>query len=389
LKPKRNELLREVQKNFGDKKTPFLVLSLKEIEKNYIRLKKEMPFAEIYYAVKANPHLDVLSLLDRKGANFDVATIYEFNDLLSIGVSPKKISFGNTIKKHEDIKYFYDKGVRLFATDSISDLKKIARNAPGSNVFFRLSVRGAGADWKLSKKFGAHSDMIIELAQEARKLKLIPYGLSFHVGSQQRDVEQWDEALSECRYIFEELDKKGIHLQMINLGGGLPSEYLVPTPSLSFYAIKIASYLKNHFGKKMPRILIEPGRYMAGSAGILATEVVLISKKSESMPYEWMYIDAGIYQGLDECMGEAIRYPIKTDCRSNNKIEFVICGPTCDSHDILYEKNRYKLPSNLREGSRLYFINTGAYTFQVSSVGFNGFPPLKVYILENEKIKKK
>ncbi|MFH1396218.1 MAG: type III PLP-dependent enzyme [archaeon] len=377
-----NQFFKKVKKFSKNKETPFLVLSLKEVENNYNALQKGMPFADIYYAIKANPHPSILSLLDKKGSNFDVATIFEFKELLKLGVSPKKISFGNTIKKHDDIAFFYKKGVRLFVSDSISDLKKIARYAPGSNVFFRLAVDGTGADWDLSRKFGAHPDIIINLAKEAKKMKLNPYGLSFHVGSQQRDVEQWDQSLAQCKYIFDMLKKNDIDLKMINLGGGLPSEYLTPTPNLRFYCKRIKSYLKTHFGANLPKIIIEPGRYMAGTAGIIVTEVVLISKKSESLPYEWLYIDAGIYQGLDECINESLRYQIVTDKKSKHLSEFIIAGPTCDSHDILYEKGMYKLSSSIREGSKIYFLTAGAYTYQVSSIGFNGFPPLKVYILE-------
>ena len=382
---KKNQLLKDVKKYSAHLPTPFLVLDLDQVKKNYDTLQRQLPFAKIYYAVKANPHKEVLSVLNEQGSNFDVATIYEFKDLIKLGVTADRISFGNTIKKHEDIAFFYKKGVRLFVTDSTSDLRKIARYAPKSKVFFRLLVDGIGADWELSKKFGAHHDLIIKLAKEARELDLIPYGLSFHVGSQQRDVEQWDNALSKCKSIFEILQKSKIHLKMINLGGGLPSQYLVPTPSLNHYCKKIKGYLKKHFGKEFPKIFIEPGRYMVGDSGIIVTETILISKKSESVSHKWLYVDAGIYQGLDECIEESLKYPIETEKKSLHKTEYIIAGPTCDSHDILYEKKRYKLSSNIKEGSRIYFLSTGAYSYQVSSVGFNGFPPLKVYILEDLK----
>lgn len=378
----KNRFLKEVKHFSKNKKTPFLVLSLKEVAKNYSELQKEMPFATIYYAVKANPHPKVISLLNKKGSNFDVATIYEFKELLKIGVPANKVSFGNTIKKSQDIAYFYRKWVRLFVTDFTSDLKKIAINAPSSNVFFRILVDGIGADWELSKKFGAHPEKIILLAKEAKKLGLNPYGLSFHVGSQQRDVGQWDSALSQCEYIFDSLKKEGIELKMINLGGGLPSQYLILTPKLKYYCKRIKSYLKNHFGDSLPQIFIEPGRYMVGSAGILVTEVILISKKFRSAPFKWLYLDAGLYQGLDECINESLEYPIETSKKSLSRTKFVIAGPTCDSHDILYEKKKYSLPSNIKEWSKIYFLTAGAYTYQVSSIGFNGFPPLKVYVID-------
>ncbi len=364
------------------KQTPFLILDPTIVDKNLKALQKNLPFADVFYALKANPHPSIVSLLARKGCDFDIASRYELDDLLKLKVRPERISFGNTIKKVEDIRYFYKKGVRMFATDSHSDLLKIIKHAPGSKVFFRLLVDGEGADWPLSRKFGAHPDIIRELAHHAKKSGLIPYGLSFHVGSQQHDVEQWDQAIAQCKYIFERLAKEGTTLQMLNLGGGLPSTYLTDSPSIEYYCKKITASLRFHFGKNMPRILIEPGRYMVGTCGVLVSEVMLIAKKSKSMGCEWMYLDAGVWNGLDECSGEAIKYPILTDSTSTRMKEFVLAGPTCDSHDILYEHFRYTLPASVKEGDRLYFLSTGAYTWQVSSVGFNGFPPLKVYVLK-------
>lgn len=366
-----------------NKKTPFLILDTDRVKKNYRTLSKSLKRAKIFYAVKANPHEKVLKVLASEGSNFDVASKDELELLLKLKIKPERISFGNTIKKDEDITYFYKKGVRLFATDSINDLKKIAKNAKGSKVYFRLLVDGLWSDWPLSKKFGAHSDVILKLAKEAKKLGVVPYGLSFHVGSQQRDVMQWDQAISQCRYIFEELENIGIKLEMLNLGGGFPSEYLVPTNDIRYYCKKIDSYLKTHFNNNLPTIYVEPGRFLVGNAGIIVSEVVLISKKSDSLNHEWMYIDAGIYQGLDECAGEAIKYPILTDAKGSNEKSFVLAGPTCDSQDILYESERYSFPSSIKENDRLYFLSTGAYTYQLSAVSFNGFPPLKVYVVKN------
>jgi ornithine decarboxylase len=213
-------------------KTPFLALDMGIIEKNYDDLVRNFSYARIFYAVKANPSDSVLKLLMRKGSNFDIATVFELDQLLALGVHPEKISYGNTIKKEDDIRYAYEKGIRLFVTDSESDMMKISRQAPGSKVFFRLLISCEGADWPLSKKFGAHPDVVYDLALKAKNLGLVPYGLSFHVGSQQRDVGQWDNAISMCKYLFTSLKEKGVELKMINLGGGLPSNYMQPTPLL-------------------------------------------------------------------------------------------------------------------------------------------------------------
>ena len=147
----------------------------------------------------------------------------ELDQLIKLGIEPDRISYGNTIKKERDIRYFYECGVRLFVTDSEQDLRKIAVHAPGSKVFFRLLTEGKGADWPLSRKFGSHPDMTYSLAILARDLGLEPYGLSFHVGSQQRDIGAWDDAISKCTYLFQSLKKdQNISLKMINMGGGFP-----------------------------------------------------------------------------------------------------------------------------------------------------------------------
>lgn len=364
-----------------DKETPFLIVDLKKVEEKYDELLDSLPFAKIYYAVKANPLEQVLRMLVQKGSCFDIASIYELDHILALGASPDRISYGNTIKKARNIAYAYSKGVRLFATDSESDLRKLAKNAPGARVFFRILTDGSGADWPLSRKFGAHPDTIFKLILLAAKLGLEPYGISFHVGSQQRDIGQWDNAISACKYLFDCAEAEGITLKMLNLGGGFPATYISPTHETSVYAAEIIRFLKEDFGEKLPEIILEPGRFMAGDAGVLVTEVVLISKKSEANQYSWVYLDAGKFGGLIETLDESIKYPIYSEKKGPVQ-ETILAGPTCDSMDILYENEKYALPASLEEGDRLYFFTTGAYTQTYSSVCFNGFPPLKAYVLE-------
>ncbi len=363
------------------KSTPFLVLDLKKVEEKYDDLLGAMPFAKIYYAVKANPLEQVVRMLVKKGSSFDIASVFELDHIMSLGASPDRVSYGNTIKKARDIAYAYSKGVRLFATDSESDLRKIASNAPGSRVFFRILTDGSGADWPLSRKFGAHPDTIYKLIQLAAELDLEPYGISFHVGSQQRDIGQWDNAISICKYLFDSAKSEGITLKMLNLGGGFPATYISPTHETSVYATEIIRFLKEDFGEELPEIILEPGRFMAGDAGVLVSEIVLISKKSEANQYSWVYLDAGKFGGLIETLDEAIKYPIYTE-KTGPTQETILAGPTCDSMDILYENEKYSLPASLEEGDRLYFFTTGAYTQTYSSVCFNGFPPLKAFVLE-------
>lgn len=365
-----------------DKETPFLVIDLARIGQKYDELRDTMPFASIYYAVKANPHEAVIRMLVERGSSFDIASVYELDHVLALGASPERLSFGNTIKKAKDIAYAYSRGVRLFATDSESDLRKLAENAPGSKVFFRILTDGRGADWPLSRKFGAHPDTIYKLILAARDMGLVPWGVSFHVGSQQRDIGQWDHAISTCRYLFDGAAANGIKLKMVNLGGGFPAKYISPTHDTSVYGAEITRFLRDDFGEDLPEVILEPGRYMAGDAGVLITEVVLISRKSEANQYSWVYLDAGKFGGLIETLDESIKYPIYTE-RTGPAQECILAGPTCDSMDILYENEKYALPVALEEGDRLYFFTAGAYTQSYSSVGFNGFPPLRAYALED------
>jgi len=364
------------------KETPFLVVDTKMIDGAYDELTSAFPIAKIFYAVKANPAPEVISLLRDKGANFDIASIYELDRVLELGITPDRISYGNTIKKSRDIRYFYERGVRLFATDSEDDLRNIAKAAPGSKVYARVLTEGTHtADWPLSRKFGCQNDMAMDLMVLARDLGLEPYGISFHVGSQQRDIGAWDAAIAKVSNIFERLrDEDGIKLKMINMGGGFPGNYIMRAHDLHTYAEEITRFLREDFGDDMPEIILEPGRSLVANAGILVSEVVLISRKARKTLHRWVFTDVGKFSGLIETMDESIKYPIYVE--KNGELEdVIIAGPTCDSADIMYEDTKVPLPLNLAIGDRLYWFSTGAYTTSYSAVEFNGFPPLKGYYI--------
>ena len=367
-----------------DKETPFLIIDLKKVGKKYVALRKNMPFAKVYYAVKANPANEVVQLLAKKGSNFDVASIFEIKQLLGLGIPAERMSYGNTIKKEEHIKFAFEQGIRLFATDCIADLRKIARSAPGSKVLVRLLLDNTGADWPLSRKFGTHPDVAFRLLLEAKKLDLIPYGISFHVGSQQRDIGQWDTAISLCKYLFDELAKEGIDLKAINLGGGFPANYILPTPEVKKYAETIELFLKEDFGQERPEVIIEPGRYLTGDSGVIVSEVIHVAKRSAADAHSWVYLDIGKFGGLIETLDESIKYPflVSGHARIEETMPVILAGPTCDSFDILYEKFKYNFPKSTKEGDKVYILTTGAYTQSYSSVGFNGFPPLRSYFLK-------
>jgi len=322
----------------------------------------------------------VLELLKNKGSNFDIASIYELEKVMALGVKPEQISFGNTIKKARHIRAFYEKGVRLYATDSEADLRNIAKAAPGSKIYVRILTEGSTtADWPLSRKFGCQTDMAMDLLVLAKELGLEPYGISFHVGSQQRDIGAWDAAIAKVKVIFERLkEEDNITLKMINMGGGFPANYITKTNTLKTYAEEITRFLQEDFGDELPEIILEPGRSLIANAGILVSEVVLVSRKSHTALERWVYTDVGKFSGLIETMDESIKFPIWTE-KQGELEDAVIAGPTCDSADIMYENYKYGLPLNLAIGDRMYWLSTGAYTTSYSAIEFNGFPPLEAF----------
>jgi ornithine decarboxylase len=221
--------------------------------------------------------------------------------------------------------------------------------------------------------------MAVDVLEHALKAGLEPVGVSFHVGSQQRNQHAWDRALASAAAVFRECGERGMNLTMVNLGGGFPTKYTKNVPSVKTYGNAIFKALRKHFGNRIPETIIEPGRGMVGGAGVIEAEVVLVSKKSEEDDVRWVYLDIGKFGGLAETMDESIRYPIKTPRDGAETAPCVLAGPTCDSMDVLYEKEPYLLPVSLEIGDKVLIEGTGAYTATYSSVAFNGFSPLKTY----------
>ncbi len=361
--------------------TPCLVVDLDEVANNYRRLKDAMPMAEIYYAVKANPAGPVLQTLHSLGSSFDAASIAEIDRCLAAGASPASISYGSTIKKQGDIATAYGLGVRIFGFDCENELAKLAIAAPGSKVYCRVLVENAGAAWPLAKKFGCSVEMAVDLMVAAKEKGLVPHGISFHVGSQQTDTVQWDAAIAKAAMIFTDLREKSIEPEVLNLGGGFPTRYRDDVPEYRQIANAIHDSMQRHFGNRQPALMLEPGRCIPGSAGVIRSEVILVSKRSYDTDVRWVYLDVGKFGGLAETMDEAIQYPIRTPHDGGPEGPVMIAGPTCDGADVLYEKAGYKLPLALKEGDHVDLMAAGAYTASYASIGFNGIPPLMEYYI--------
>ena len=356
--------------------TPCLVVDVDRVEERYRALNAALPLARIYYAVKANPAPPVLERLVSLGSSFDAASWEEVSLCLQAGAGATSISFGNTIKKVSAIVQAHAAGVSMFAFDCDEELEKLAEHAPGSRVYCRILVENGGADWPLSRKFGTSIDHARALMLRARELGLDPYGLSFHVGSQQTRTEAYEAAIGRVGMLFTDLARQGLDIRMVNLGGGFPTRYRDDVPEIDQFALAISRAMTGAFGNALPEMVVEPGRFIVGDAGVVSSEVVLVSRRGSQTDTRWVYLDIGRFGGLAETEGESIKYCFRTPHDGGRTGPVAIAGPTCDGADILYEHSGYRLPLDLRSGERVELLSTGAYVSTYCSTRFNGFAPL-------------
>ncbi|MGO3517990.1 MAG: type III PLP-dependent enzyme [Acetobacter cibinongensis] len=368
----------KIARFFAEQKpaTPCLVVDVDQVEARYLALNSALPQARIYYAVKANPAMPILTRLVGLGSSFDAASWEEVSMCLQAGAEPEDISFGNTVKKVSAIQAAYRAGVRMYVFDSLEELEKLAAHAPGSRVYCRLLVDNDGAEWPLSRKFGTTLESARDLMLKAREFGLDPYGLSFHVGSQQLSADAYEVAIGRVAALFTDLAAAGLDLRMINLGGGFPVKYRDDVPEIDHFARAISHAMTEHFGNALPEMLVEPGRFIVGAAGVVRSEVVLVSRRGREDGPRWVYLDIGRFGGLAETEGESIRYAIRTDRDGTATGPVAIAGPTCDGADIMYEKTAYELPLSLQSGEQIDLCSTGAYVSTYCSTRFNGFQPL-------------
>ncbi|WP_227284397.1 type III PLP-dependent enzyme [Boseongicola sp. H5] len=359
---------------------PTLVLDIDRVEAQYHALAAGLSSADIHYAVKANPARQIIERLVALGSHFDAASRGEIELCLSLGADPAQISFGNTVKRASDIAFAHQAGIGIFAADAEEELEKIAENAPGAQVYIRLIVEASGADWPLTRKFGTSRDKAVRLMNMARDLGLAPVGVSFHVGSQTRKPEMWADTLDQVAAIWAEALDAGHDLSLLNIGGGFPAFYGDEIAHPTDYAATVMQMVRARFGDA-PRVMAEPGRGLVAEAGVIAAEVLLVSRKSDDDLCRWVFLDIGKFSGLAETIDEAIRYQFTTDRDHEDTGPCILAGPSCDSADVLYEKRPVALPVGLKSGDRIVIRNCGAYTSSYSSVGFNGFPPLDVIVI--------
>ena len=352
--------------------TPLLIVDRSLVRGAYQDLAASLPGAEVYYAVKANPHRGILSVLAAEGCGFEISSRPELEAVDALGVGPERIISSNPVKSPDFIRRAVALGVDRFAFDSELEIEKLCRWAPGSRVYVRLAVDNSGSDWPLSDKFGVPAERAVELMIAAQRASLKAYGLTFHVGSQCRDVASWARAIHASHEVHQALSARGQPLHTLSVGGGQPVPHLRPVPSLEEIGRTIRHTVDELFGTSPPLLTVEPGRALVGPAGALVTSVIGRAQRGGTT---WVYIDAGVFNGLMETI-EGFRYELHTE-RGGPRQPVTVAGPSCDSVDTLFTVE--PLPE-LELGDRVYILNAGAYTISYAS-SFNGFGPPNVKLV--------
>ncbi|MEK6732577.1 MAG: type III PLP-dependent enzyme [Candidatus Omnitrophota bacterium] len=361
-----------IRKMLKKHSSPLMLIQEDMLEKQFKAFRKALPEVTPYYAIKANPYPGIIKKFVALGAGFDVASANEMNTVLELGATPEKIIFANTIKSNEDIRSAYKKKVKIMTFDNEPELYKIAKYCPGARVLIRIKVTNIGSIVELSLKFGADPEQSIFLLKKARSMGLKPVGLSFHVGSQCTNVENYLQALEVSSAIFNEAKQAGLFLNILDIGGGFPIKHFDADSHLTFerMASQIRKKLERLFDKNV-KFIAEPGRFLAGPSGILVTQVIGRTFRNNKNYY---YLNDGLYGDFSGIVFDHCKYEFKT-LKRGQKFLSTLAGPTCDSFDTI------SLSEDLPEldlGNVVYVKNIGAYSCASAVPNFNGFKPAKI-----------
>src|SRR5712692_1227455 len=354
---------------------PFLILDTAIVRSKVRRFRAAMPRVRPHYAVKANPDRRVLKVLAQEGTGFEIASTAKLDLLLALGVDPAEVFYSNPVKSRESIAYAAARGVEWFVVDSVDELRRVFEVKSDAKQYLRIAAPNIGSDWPLSGKFGAGAADAREIVAAAAKLGADLAGITFHVGSQCRNPENWRVALEKARGLFDTMAKTGLKPRVLNIGGGFPVRHVKPIPS-----IEVIGQVVNEGLKAFPedvQVVAEPGRFLVSDAGYFVCRVLGTATRAGK---RWMHWDAGLFGGVIEA-SEGLRYKIRTD-RAGPDVPWTVGGPTCDSVDVVMREE--PLPSDLQEGDFIYIHNAGAYTTAYASQ-FNGFPLPEVRVFESKQ----
>ena len=367
------DLVREAARSRYER--PFVILDTAIVREKARRFRTAMPRVQPHYAIKANPDLRVIQALREERVGCEIASIAELDLLLAHGVPAAEVFYSNPMKSRASIAHAAASGVDWFALDSVDELRRIHEVKADAKTYLRISTSNVGSDWPLSGKFGAGAIETRDIVATAAKLGADLAGVTFHVGSQCRNPENWRIGIDKARGVFDAMLKAGLKPRLLDIGGGFPVRHLKPIP-----AIEVIGEIVNEAIKAFPddvRIVAEPGRYLVSDAGYFVCRVVGTATRGGK---RWMHWDAGLFGGIIETT-EGLKYKIRSD-RSGPDVPWHVAGPTCDSLDVVLRDE--PLPSDLQEGDFIYIRNGAAYTSSYACE-FNGFPLPELRVIESRQ----
>ena len=369
-------LLQKLARKHG---TPLFVIDHDELRKNYRAFRRHLPRVQVYFAVKANSDPAIVRTLFKEGASFDVASMPEFmivhENIKHLSAKKRqdwiwdKIIYANPTKPTETLEKL-NRYKPLVTFDNREEIYKIKQHAPNAGLALRLKVPNTGAMVELSSKFGATPGEAVDLILEADKHGLVVEGISFHVGSQTTNFENYVQGLSLTAAIFKEAQDRGYtKMNLLDIGGGFPAPYDATVKPLKDLAKIINSEIDRLFPKNL-QVLAEPGRFLVASAGYAVSKIIGKAVRDGKTSY---YINDGVYHTYSGVIFDHCNYPVRSFKKGPTSLCSVF-GPTCDALDVISMAEN--LP-NLERDDFVYSTNIGAYS-HASATNFNGFPPAKV-----------
>lgn len=363
--------VKKLAKQYG---SPLLILSLKQIEANYLCLKKYMPRVRVFYAIKANPHPEILKTMINLGSSFDVASDGEIRTLYDMGVQGERLIYANPVKTTGGLEACRECGVSKMTFDSASEIYKIKAQCPDATVLLRLRIDNSSAHVDLNKKFGAARENALDLMLKAKAAGLDMAGIAFHVGSQTVSADPYLHALDIARELFEEAKAAGLKLRILDIGGGFP----IPEPKVYFNFPEMLKQINARLDEDFPNteIWAEPGRYICGTAVNLITSVIGVNERGGQ---PWYFLDEGLYGTFSGVIFDQWDFKLLSFKEGEERVAATFAGPSCDSLDIMF---RGKLTVPLEVGDLLLVPSCGAYT-SASATTFNGFSKARFVIWED------
>lgn len=350
---------------------PVLAMSERRLRVNAQKFKSAMPRVRPHFAVKANPDADILRIFNEEGCCFEIASSAELQAMIDLGVDLETVFYSNPIKSPASIRDAAEAGIQWYVVDTPEEVIKIAAIKPDAKLYVRTEVSNEGSLWPLAGKFGASASGIQSVIETAKEYDMKITGVTFHVGSQCTNIKNWIDGIQSAKSIFAQLEASGWTPELLNLGGGYPVQFTGKEPSIAEIGEAISKELETI--PQSIQVMAEPGRFLAGSAGCLVTQVVGLATRDEK---RWLYLDTGTYGGLME-LADGFHSNIISQ-RTGETGMWTMAGPTCDSIDVFGE---HRLPTNMEVEDVVFITNLGAYC-TTCACDFNGFPVPKLVMVD-------